>query len=292
MSVIQVSGLVKNFGNFQALAGLNMSVEEGTVHGFLGPNGAGKSTTIRTLLGLLHPTAGKVRVLGKNPLQHPEILRRVGYVPGDVALWPALTGLETLNALESLRGWTVNLRRRAELIEAFDLDPSKKARDYSTGNRRKVLLVSALSVDADVLILTEPTAGLDPLMEQVFMEQVQIEQQRGATVLLSSHIMSEVERLCSHVTVIKRGVAVESGRIDSLKHLSAYTVTATFPYGIPPELAVLPNATVTPPVLTVTTTHDNVSALLLHIITRSGQNISSTPATLEELFLSHYEADT
>ena len=141
MSVIQVSGLVKNFGNFQALAGLNMSVEEGTVHGFLGPNGAGKSTTIRTLLGLLHPTAGKVRVLGKNPLQHPEILRRVGYVPGEVALWPALTGLETLNALESLRGWTVNLRRRAELIEAFDLDPSKKARDYSTGNRRKVLLV-------------------------------------------------------------------------------------------------------------------------------------------------------
>ncbi len=121
---------------------------------------------------------------------------------------------------------------------------------------------------------------------------MQIEQQRGATVLLSSHIMSEVERLCSHVTVIKRGVAVESGRIDSLKHLSAYTVTATFPYGIPPELAVLPNATVAPPVLTVTTTHDNVSALLLHIITRSGQNISSTPATLEELFLSHYEADT
>lgn len=192
MNVINIEQLTVTFGAFRALDGLTMEVAQGSIHGFLGPNGSGKSTTIRTLLGLLHPSAGKVRVLGEDPRAHPAVLQRVGYVPGDVSLWPNLTGAETLRALEALRGIPSNRAREAELIDAFDLDPTKRAKSYSTGNRRKVLLVAALSMDAELLILDEPTAGLDPLMERVFQEQLRQENHNGATVLLSSHILSEV----------------------------------------------------------------------------------------------------
>lgn len=224
--VIEIHDLVKIFGTFRALDGLNLTVEAGTIHGFLGPNGSGKSTAIRILLGVLHATSGTAAVLGKNPRRSPDVLKRVGYVPGDVSLWPSLTGREVFRALESLRGRPVNLRREEELIEAFKLNPDKKCREYSTGNRRKVSLIAALSSGAEAFILDEPTAGLDPLMEQEFVEQIRRERDGGATVLLSSHIMSEVEKLCDYVTIIRDGRTVESGSMADLKHLSTHDIAA------------------------------------------------------------------
>ncbi len=285
--VIDIQDLVKEFGTFRALDGFNLSVSEGSIHGFLGPNGSGKSTTIRILLGVLHATSGTATLLGKDPRRHPEVLRRIGYVPGDVALWPTLTGRETLRALESLRGRKVDPAREEELIGAFRLDPDKKAREYSTGNRRKVSLVAALSVGADVLILDEPTAGLDPLMEQTFIEQIRKEQERGATVLLSSHIMSEVEKLCEFVTVIKEGRTVESGRISRLRHLSAHEITATVP-APGPALRTLEGATVEDGHFRITAAREEVPEILQLILDAGGEGITATPASVEEMFLRHY----
>ncbi|MFV8382156.1 ABC transporter ATP-binding protein [Corynebacterium hindlerae] len=275
MNVINIEQLTVTFGAFRALDGLTMEVAQGSIHGFLGPNGSGKSTTIRTLLGLLHPLAGKVRVLGEDPRAHPAVLQRVGYVPGDVSLWPNLTGAETLRALEALRGIPSNRAREAELIDAFDLDPTKRAKSYSTGNRRKVLLVAALSMDAELLILDEPTAGLDPLMERVFQEQLRQENHSGTTVLLSSHILSEVEALCNNVTVIKQGRVVGGGSIESLRELSGHKVTAT----VDGEL------------ITRTIPEMEVNALLADLLRRGATNIGVTTASLEETFLRHYEAE-
>lgn len=289
-TIIQTTDLVKRFGSFPALDGFNLAVEEGSIHGFLGPNGSGKSTAIRILLGVLHPTSGTARVLGEDPRRAPAILRRVGYVPGDVALWPSLTGREVLRALESLRDRPANREREEELIEAFQLDPDKKTRDYSTGNRRKVSLVAALSSGADVLILDEPTAGLDPLMENVFVEQTRRERDRGATVLLSSHIMSEVEKLCDAVTVIKAGRAVETGTITDLRHLSTHEVTATVP-NLTPELRALDDASVDGHRLHVTVTREQVPTVLRKILDAGGEDITSAPASLEAMFLSHYGDD-
>ncbi|QTH59858.1 ABC transporter ATP-binding protein [Corynebacterium hindlerae] len=274
MNVINIEQLTVTFGAFRALDGLTMEVAQGSSHGFLGPNGSGKSTTIRTLLGLLHPSAGKVRVLGEDPRAHPAVLQRVGYVPGDVSLWPNLTGAETLRALEALRGMPSNRAREAELIDAFDLDPTKRAKSYSTGNRRKVLLVAALSMDAELLILDEPTAGLDPLMERVFQEQLRQENHNGASVLLSSHILSEVEALCNNVTVIKQGRVVGGGSIESLRELSGHKVTAT----------------VDGEHITRTIPETEVNALLADLLRRGATNIGVTTASLEETFLRHYEA--
>ncbi|QMV84260.1 ABC transporter ATP-binding protein [Corynebacterium hindlerae] len=273
MNVINIEQLTVTFGAFRALDGLTMEVAQGSIHGFLGPNGSGKSTTIRTLLGLLHPSAGKVRVLGEDPRAHPAVLQRVGYVPGDVSLWPNLTGAETLRALEALRGIPSNRAREAELIDAFDLDPTKRAKSYSTGNRRKVLLVAALSMDAELLILDEPTAGLDPLMERVFQEQLRQENHNGATVLLSSHILSEVEALCDNVTVIKQGRVVGGGSIESLRELSGHKVTAN----------------VDGEHITRTIPETEVNALLADLLRRGATNIGVTTASLEETFLRHYE---
>ncbi|MFV8395418.1 ABC transporter ATP-binding protein [Corynebacterium hindlerae] len=275
MNVINIEQLTVTFGAFRALDGLTMEVAQGSIHGFLGPNGSGKSTTIRTLLGLLHPLAGKVRVLGEDPRAHPAVLQRVGYVPGDVSLWPNLTGAETLRALEALRGIPSNRAREAELIDAFDLDPTKRAKSYSTGNRRKVLLVAALSMDAELLILDEPTAGLDPLMERVFQEQLRQENHSGTTVLLSSHILSEVEALCNNVTVIKQGRVVGGGSIESLRELSGHKVTAT----------------VDGEHITRTIPEMEVNALLADLLRRGATNIGVTTASLEETFLRHYEAE-
>lgn len=286
-TIIQTTDLVKRFGSFPALDGFNLAVEEGSIHGFLGPNGSGKSTAIRILLGVLHPSSGTARVLGEDPRRAPAILRRVGYVPGDVALWPSLTGREVLRALESLRDRPANREREEELIEAFQLDPDKKTRDYSTGNRRKVSLVAALSSGADVLILDEPTAGLDPLMENVFVEQTRRERDRGATVLLSSHIMSEVEKLCDHVTIIRDGRTAETGSVEKLRHLSAHEITAQVSRETS-ALAALPGAVWEDGTFRVTTARDEVPRILQLVLDAGGVGITSTPASLEDMFLRHY----
>lgn len=289
--VLSVTDLVVTFGNFRAVDGLNLELRPGSIHGFLGPNGSGKSTTIRTLLGLLHPASGSVSVLGEDPRRTPGVLKDVGYVAGDVALWPNLTGAETFRALESLRGRPTNLARERELIEAFDLDVSKKAREYSTGNRRKVSLIAALSIDAQVLILDEPTAGLDPLMEEQFIDQARRANADGASILLSSHILSEVERLCDYVTVIKEGSAVEQGDLSQLRHLSAHTIRALLPdRGAAARLAAeFSAAEADGDRLTVTCPADEVSVTLRRVLDAGGEAITSEPASLESIFLQHYD---
>src|ERR1044071_8942253 len=223
---IAVSGLVKTFGRTRALDGVDLSVATGEVHGFLGPNGAGKSTTIRVLLGLLRADSGEVSLLGGDPWRDAtELHRRLAYVPGDVTLWPNLSGGETIDLLGRLRGG-LDATRRASLLERFDLDPTKKGRTYSKGNRQKVALVAALASDVELLILDEPTSGLDPLMEQEFRACVADERDQGRTVLLSSHILSEVEALCDRVSIIRSGRVVDSGTLAELRHLTRTTVTA------------------------------------------------------------------
>lgn len=223
---IVIDGLSKRFGATQALDGLDLTVEAGEVHGFLGPNGSGKSTTIRVLLGLLRKDAGTVSLFGGDPWREAaELHRRLAYVPGDVNLWPNLTGGEVVDLLGRLRGG-LDRKRRDELFERFELDPTKKGRSYSKGNRQKVALVAALAADVELLVLDEPTSGLDPLMEAVFTDCVDEFRRRGHTVLLSSHILAEVERLCDRVSIIRSGRIVESGTLAELRHLTRTSITA------------------------------------------------------------------
>jgi ABC-2 type transport system ATP-binding protein len=223
--VVEIRNLTKSFGRTRALDGLDLTVAPGDVSGFLGPNGAGKSTTIRVLLGLLRADSGTVRLLGGDPWHDAVALhKRIAYVPGDVTLWPNLTGGQVIDFLARLRGGA-DQKRRHELIERFELDPNKKARTYSKGNRQKVALVAAFSSDAELYILDEPTSGLDPLMEKAFQQCVHAVAERGAAVLLSSHILAEVEQLCDTVTIIRSGRAVKSGTLDELRHLMRTTVT-------------------------------------------------------------------
>ncbi|MDT0323373.1 ABC transporter ATP-binding protein, partial [Streptomyces millisiae] len=225
-NAITVSGLVKTFGHTRALDGLDLDVASGEVHGFLGPNGAGKSTTIRVLLGLLRPDSGAVQLLGGDPWHDAvELHRRLAYVPGDVELWPNLTGGEAIGLLGRLRGG-LDEARRAELIERFDLDPTKKGRTYSKGNRQKVAIVAALASRADLLLLDEPTAGLDPLMEVVFQDAITEAKAAGKTVLLSSHILAQVEKLCDRVSIIRLGRIVQSGSLSDMRHLTRTTIEA------------------------------------------------------------------
>jgi ABC-2 type transport system ATP-binding protein len=234
--VISVRGLVKDFGHTRALDGLDLTVTEGEVHGFLGPNGAGKSTTIRILLGLLRPTAGTVRLLDGDPWADATTLhRRLAYVPGEVNLWPQLTGGEVIDLLGRLRGG-VDRGRRDEMLQRFELDPTKKGTAYSRGNRQKVALVAALASDAELLILDEPTTGLDPLMEEVFGECIHAERQRGRTVFLSSHILSEVEALCDRVSIIRQSRNVETGTLAEMRHVTDTSVDVTL-RSIPADLA-------------------------------------------------------
>lgn len=222
---IEADGLTKNFGSVRALDQLDLRVRTGEVHGFLGPNGSGKSTAIRILLGILRHDAGAVRVLGQDPWQDAvQLHHRLAYVPGDVELWPNLTGGEAIDLLARLRG-RLNVRRRDELIARFDLDPSRKARTYSKGNRQKVALISALASDAELLLLDEPTAGLDPLMEAKFQEVIREAKDRGHTVLLSSHILAQVEALADRISIIRKGRIVESGTLLDMRHLSRTVVT-------------------------------------------------------------------
>ncbi len=226
-AAVEIRGLEKSFGRTKALDGLDMTVAPGDITGFLGPNGAGKSTTLRVLLGLLRADGGSVRLLGGDPWRDAVPLhRRIAYVPGDVTLWPNLTGLQSIDFLARLRGdGALDSRRRDQLIERFELDPHKKSRTYSKGNRQKVAIVAAFSTNAELYILDEPTSGLDPLMEKAFQTCVQEVADRGAAVLLSSHILAEVEKLCDNVTIIRAGRAVKSGTLDELRHLMRTTVT-------------------------------------------------------------------
>ncbi|MFB6841495.1 ATP-binding cassette domain-containing protein [Streptomyces sp. NPDC056361] len=294
---ISVVGLHKSFGRTQALDGLDLTVETGEVHGFLGPNGAGKSTTIRVLLGLLRADSGGARVLGRDPWQDAvELHRRIAYVPGDVTLWRNLSGGEVIDLYGRLRGAPLDGARRAELIERFELDPTKKGRTYSKGNRQKVALVAAFAADVDLLVLDEPTSGLDPLMEEVFRSCVEEARDRGRTVLLSSHILSEVEALCDRVSIVRKGRTVESGSLAELRHLTRTSVTAELA-GPPNGLARLPG--VHGFALQETeggrggrvrfqVDTDRLDAVLRSLTESGVRSLTSTPPTLEELFLRHY----
>ncbi|MEV5443550.1 MULTISPECIES: ABC transporter ATP-binding protein [unclassified Streptomyces] len=290
-NAITVTGLHKSFGRTHALAGLDLDVAPGEVHGFLGPNGSGKSTTIRVLLGLLRADSGTARLLGRDPWQDAvELHRRVAYVPGDVTLWRNLSGGEVIDLYGALRGG-LDPARRAELIERFELDPTKKGRTYSKGNRQKVALVAAFASDVDVLILDEPTSGLDPLMEGVFQSCVREERDRGRTVLLSSHILSEVESLCDRVSIIRKGRTVESGSLAELRHLTRTSVEAEL--AAPPDgLAQLPgvhDVRVDGSRVRLQVDTDRLDGVLRCLTGAGVRSLTSAPPTLEELFLRHYE---
>ncbi len=291
--VIGAEGLTKAFGQTRALDGVDLRVTRGEVHGFLGPNGAGKSTTIRVLLGLLRADAGRVHVLGGDPWRDAVPLhRRLAYVPGDVELWPTLTGGEAIDVFARLRGG-VDPARRDELCERFDLDPTKKARTYSKGNRQKVAIVAALASDVELYLLDEPTAGLDPLMEAVFAEVVNERRDAGATVLLSSHLMAQVERLCGAVSIIRAGRIVESGTLDQLRHLTRTTVSATTrtPADGLADLAGVHDLRHEDGRVTFEVDGEQLHTVVGQLHGYGIDSLISHPPTLEQLFMRHYERD-
>jgi ABC-2 type transport system ATP-binding protein len=288
--IIVCEGLVKTFGRTRALDGLDLRVDEGEIHGFLGPNGAGKTVTMRVLLGLLRPTAGRATVFGADPWADAVPLhRRLAYVPGDTNLWPNLTGGEIIDLLGDLRGG-LDAARRSSLIERFDLDPHKRARAYSKGNRQKVALVAALASDASLLILDEPTAGLDPLMEAVFQDALLDTAAEGRTILLSSHILGEVEKLCDRVTIIRKGRTVESGSLEELRVLSRTTMRATVSNDGSSLAAVtgVHDLRRIGEQLVFEVDHDALADVVRHLAELGVTSLESAPPTLEELFLRHY----
>jgi ABC-2 type transport system ATP-binding protein len=290
-NAIEVNALTKNFGAVRALDGLDLTVAEGEVHGFLGPNGAGKSTTIRILLGLVRADGGTARLLGGDPWADAVPLHRdIAYVPGDVTLWPSLTGGETIDLLARMRGG-IDEKRRAELIERFSLDPTKKARTYSKGNRQKVSLVSAFSSNARLLLLDEPSSGLDPLMENVFQQCVGEARDRGATVLLSSHILAETEALCERVTIIRAGKTIESGTLDSMRHLSRTSIKAEL-IGDPGDLSRIKgvaDVSFEGHTLRAQVDGDSLAQVVKALGDAGVRALVSQPPTLEELFLRYYD---
>jgi ABC-2 type transport system ATP-binding protein len=292
-TAISASGLTKSFGRTRALDGLDLTVTTGEVHGFLGPNGAGKSTTIRILLGLLRADGGSASLLGGDPWRDAVALHsRIAYVPGDVTLWPNLSGGEVIDLLGRLRGG-LNSGLRAELLERFDLDPTKKGRSYSKGNRQKVALIAALASDVELLVLDEPTAGLDPLMESVFRDCIREERMRGRTVLLSSHILAEVEALCERVTIIRRGKAVESGTLAQLRHLTRTSIDAELA-GTADWLAELPGVhglTIEGTRVRFEVDTGQLDEVMRRLAGLGIRSLISQPPTLEELFLRHYADD-
>ncbi|WP_459546910.1 ABC transporter ATP-binding protein [Nocardia sp. X0981] len=289
-AAIDISGLVKTFGRTRALDGLDLRVAAGEVHGFLGPNGAGKSTTLRVLLGLLRADGGRIRLLGGDPWSQASALhRRLAYVPGDVSLWPGLTGGEVIDLLGRLRGGLDESRRR-ELLERFDLDPTKKGRTYSKGNRQKVALVAALASDVELLLLDEPTAGLDPLMEAVFQECVEEMRYAGRTVLLSSHILAQVEALCDRVTIIRHGRSVESGTLAELRHLTRTSIDAETERPVTglTELRGVHDLVDDGTRVRFQVDTVELDAAVRHLTSFGIRTLASRPPTLEELFLRHY----
>lgn len=289
-TVIEATGLVKTFGRVRALDGLDLTVTEGEVHGFLGPNGSGKSTTLRVLLGLLRANGGTVSVFGKDPWRDAvDIHRDLAYVPGDVALWPNLSGGETIDLLTGLRGG-VDEKQRKRLLDVFGLDPKKKARSYSKGNRQKVALVAAFARPAKLYLFDEPTSGLDPVMEAVFAFEVQRVRAAGATVLLSSHILSEVEQLCDRVTIIRAGRAVESGSLAEMRHLtrSSFRVSTTANGATISALPGVHDLRDDGGQLVFDVDTASIQAVLAALTQAGVSSLSVTPPSLEELFLRHY----
>jgi ABC-2 type transport system ATP-binding protein len=290
-AVIDIHGLVKTFGPTRALNGLDLSVSAGEVHGFLGPNGAGKSTTLRILLGLIHQDSGQVRLFDGDPwAQAADLHRRLAYVPGDVSLWPNLSGGEVIDMLLRMRGAPVDHPLRAEMLERFDLDPTKKGRAYSKGNRQKVALVAAFAAPTDLLVLDEPTSGLDPLMEEMFAGCIDDVRARGATVLLSSHILSEVERLADRVTIIRDGRVVESGSLAEMRHLHRSRVQAEVVGAVPDLSAVrgVHDLSVDGSTVSLTVDADGLPMVLTALTSAGVRTLTSTPPTLEDLFLDAY----
>jgi ABC-2 type transport system ATP-binding protein len=289
---IDAEGLIKRFGKVTALDGLDLQVRTGEVHGFLGPNGAGKTTTIRILLGLMRHDGGRVRLLGGDPWAEATALhRRLAYVPGDVTLWPNLTGGEVIDLLGRLRGG-LDPQRRAELLERFELDPRKKGRTYSKGNRQKVGLIAALASDVELLILDEPTSGLDPLMEAVFREIILQEKQRGdRTVLLSSHILAEVEALCDRLTIIRDGRAVETGTLAELRHLTRTSIQAelTGPVDGLATLAGVHGLRTDNGKVFFDVDTEALEPALQSLVKVGVKSLVSQPPSLEELFLRQYQ---
>lgn len=301
-TIIQTVDLHKHFGRVRALDGLNLDVNRGEIHGFLGPNGAGKSTTLRILLGLARATSGSATVLGMNPwTQSVELHRRLAYVPGDVRLWPNLSGGETIDLLSRLRGGTgtsgstadktAYRQRKAHLCQAFDFDPGKKGRTYSKGNRQKVALIAALATDAELYLFDEPTSGLDPLMEAVFRREVLAAVERGATVLLSSHILSEVEVLCHRVSIIRAGKVVDGGTLDSLRHLTRTEVSFAAD-GVDPHalgtLDAVHDLTADGGRFRFGADSDRIAEVLPALGALGVRGLTITPPSLEDLFLRHY----
>ncbi|BCB84234.1 ABC transporter ATP-binding protein [Phytohabitans suffuscus] len=290
---VRVEGLVKRFGTFTAVDEFALNVSPGSVHGFLGPNGAGKSTTIRVLLGLYRPTAGRVRVLGLDPATHAAaVTKRISYVPGEVTLWPNLTGQEVLDALAGLRG-SRNVAAEKRLVDEFALDTRRRVRTYSKGNRQKVALVAAFAAPTDLLVLDEPTSGLDPLMEELFQGCVRDAAAAGRTVLLSSHVLGEVEAVCDAVTIIKDGRLVEAGRLADMRYLAASTITARPLSGeveaVSERLRGLGVAVETDAdTVRLSVPRPLVPAALGVLVEATADDITCTPAKLEDLFLRHY----
>ncbi|PYI69470.1 ABC transporter ATP-binding protein [Arthrobacter livingstonensis] len=287
---IEVSGLRKHFGATTALDGLDLRVEKGTVAGFLGPNGSGKSTTIRILLGLLRPDGGTATLLGGDPWRDAvELHRRLAYVPGDVSLWPNLTGGQAIDILSRLRGG-VDTNKRDQLLERFELDPTKKARSYSKGNRQKVALVAGLASNAELLVLDEPTSGLDPLMQEVFTDCIREVKAQGRSVLLSSHIFAEVEKLCDTVTIIRDGQTVEAGRLDELRHLHRTTVSVVLDRdaSVLASVAGINQLVADGTKATFTVGEAELGGVLAALAAYSPRQLVSSPPSLEDLFLRHY----
>jgi len=291
--VITLAGVEKRFGAVRALDGLDLTVQAGEVHGFLGPNGAGKTTALRVLLGLLRADGGHAELLGGDPWRDAVALhRRLAYVPGDVDLWPNLTGGEAIDVLGRLRGG-LDPARRDELCERFDLDPTKKARTYSRGNRQKVALVAALASDVELLLLDEPTAGLDPLMEAVFQQCIRELRNAGRTVLLSSHILAQVEALADRVSIIRAGRIVESGTLTQLRHLTRTAVTAqtaAVPQGLA-ELAGVHDLRRSDGQVRLEVDGEHLGTVMRHLAEADIQTLTAHPPTLEQLLLRHYGDD-
>jgi ABC-2 type transport system ATP-binding protein len=290
---VEVSNVTKKFGKFTALKDINLQINEGEVFAYIGPNGAGKSTTIRVLLGILQATKGEAKVFGKDAWKDAvEIHKKIAYVPGDVNLWPNLTGGEVIDLFVNLRG-SHDKKLRERLVRDFNLDPTKKCRTYSKGNRQKVALIAAFASEVDLYILDEPTSGLDPLMEQVFQECVLEQKNRGKGVFLSSHIMSEVERLSDRVGIIREGEVVQVGTLDELRHLTRYAITVS-------TEKTIENIDALPGVFDLKFENENLhfnvdtrkmGEILAHISTYGIKKLESAPPSLEELFMQHYKKE-
>lgn len=290
MSILDIKGLKKSFGKTQALAGVDLAVEEGEVYGFIGPNGAGKSTTIRCLLGIIKANEGTATIFGKDAWKDAvEIHKDIAYVPGDVNLWSNLTGGEVIDLFLRLRKVHEN-SYKDELIKRFDFDPTKKCGAYSKGNRQKVALISAFSANAKLYILDEPTSGLDPLMERVFRDCVAEAKQRGASVFLSSHILSEVEKLCDRISIIRQGAIIDSGTLAEMRHLTRnkMVVETALPLAGLSEVPGIHNISTENKLTHFDMDNDKTEEILRYLADKGVTHMTSTPPTLEELFISHY----